>query len=252
MEKFEIEGNLVFLGWVGDDVLLREIDEQLLEYQKQNPKVKKLQNYMMDLNKCGPDAGHNILYIYSQPIEELKQIIPPDPEKPYRFRIAERINFIVEIYDTLRKLNYSINFNLKEDVVSETIIYFMNRWKKYEYHPRAIPIAIQKYKSLHIDIYRKDKKNVPIDYRKDEDEGYLPKSLEHLQGLPLEEVEKNEAVRNVKRAMSQMDDKCREILCYVADYYSEKEIAEMLDIPLGTVASRKSNCLKKMAEILKL
>ena len=52
--------------------------------------------------------------------------------------------------------------------------------------------------------------------------------------------------------MSQMDDKCREILCYVADYYSEKEIAEMLDIPLGTVASRKSNCLKKMAEILKL
>ena len=252
MEKFEIEGNLVFLGWVGDDVLLREIDEQLLEYQKQNPKVKKLQNYMMDLNKCGPDAGHNILYIYSQPIEELKQIIPPNPEKPYRFRIAERINFIVEIYDTLRKLNYSINFNLKEDVVSETIIYFMNRWNKYEYHPRAIPIAIQKYKSLHIDIYRKDKKNVSIDYRKEEDEGYLPKSLEHLQGLPLEEVEKNEAVRNVKRAMSQMDEKCREILCYVADYFTEKEIAEMLDIPLGTVASRKSNCLKKMAEILKL
>lgn len=252
MEKFEVEGNLVFLGWVGNDVLLREIDEQLLEYQKQNPKVKKLQNYMMDLNKCGPDAGHNILYIYSQPIEELKQIIPPDPEKPYRFRIAERINFIVEIYDTLRKLNYSINFNLKEDVVSETIIYFMNRWKKYEYHPRAIPIAIQKYKSLHIDIYRKDKKNVSIDYKKDEEEGYLPRSLEHMEGQPLEEVEKNEAVRNVKRAMSQMDEKCREILCYVADYYSEKEIAEMLEIPLGTVASRKSNCLKKMAEILKL
>lgn len=252
MEKFEVEGNLVFLGWVGDDVLLREIDDQVQEYQKQNPKGKKLENYMVDLNKCGPDAGHNILYIYSQPIEELKQIIPPDPEKPYRFRIAERINFIMEIYDTLRKLNYSINFNLKEDVVSETIIYFMNRWKKYEYHPRTIPIAIQKYKSLHIDIYRKDKKSVPIDYKKDEEEGYLPRALEHIEGLPLEEVEKNEAVRNVKRAMSQMDEKCREILCYVADYYSEKEIAEMLEIPLGTVASRKSNCIKKMAEILKL
>ena len=64
MEKFEIEGNLVFLGWVGDDVLLREIDEQLQEYQKQNPKVKMLKDYMMDLNKCGPDAGSNILYIY--------------------------------------------------------------------------------------------------------------------------------------------------------------------------------------------
>ena len=51
MEKFEVEGNLVFLGWVGDDVLLREIDEQLQEYQKQNPKVKMLKDYMMDLNK---------------------------------------------------------------------------------------------------------------------------------------------------------------------------------------------------------
>ena len=158
----------------------------------------------------------------------------------------------MEIYDTLRKLNYSINFNLKEDVVSETIIYFMNRWEKYEYHPRTIPIAVQKYKSLHIDIYRKDKKNISINYKDEDDEGYLPKSLESMQGLPLEEVEKNDAVQKVKEAMSQMDEKCREILCYVADNYSEKEIQEMLDIPLGTVSSRKSNCIKKLTEILKL
>ena len=73
-----------------------------------------------------------------------------------------------------------------------------------------------------------------------------------MQGLPLEEVEKNDAVQKVKEAMSQMDEKCREILCYVADNYSEKEIQEMLDIPLGTVSSRKSNCIKKLTEILKL
>ena len=252
MEKFEVEGNLVFMTWVDSNVKLFEIDEYIQEYNKQNPNVKGMDDYMMDICECGPNASPNLIYIYSQPLEELKKIIPPDPNKPIRVRMAERINFIMEISDTLRKLNYSINFNLKEDVVSETVIYFMNRWKKYEYHPRAIPIAIQKYKSLHIDIYRKDKKNVSIDYKKDEEEGYLPRSLEHMEGQPLEEVEKNEAVRNVKRAMSQMDEKCREILCYVADYYSEKEIAEMLEIPLGTVASRKSNCLKKMAEILKL
>ena len=252
MEHFEIEGNRVFVTWVDNNLTLDEIDNQCKEYNKRIGVESVLDGYMMDICECGPNAGPNLLYIYSQPLEELKKITPPDPNKPVRVRIAERINFIMEIYDTLRKLNYSINFNLKEDVVSETIIYFMNRWEKYEYHPRTIPIAVQKYKSLHIDIYRKDKKNISINYKDEDDEGYLPKSLESMQGLPLEEVEKNDAVQKVKEAMSQMDEKCREILCYVADNYSEKEIQEMLDIPLGTVSSRKSNCIKKLTEILKL
>ncbi len=38
---------------------------------------------------------------------------------------------------------------------------------------------------------------------------------------------------------------------YVADGKSESEIQKILDIPLGTVSSRKSNCIKKLAEIIK-
>ena len=125
----------------------------------------------------------------------------------------------------------------------------MNRWDKYEYHPRTLPIAVQKYKSLNIDIYRKDKKNISI---QNDDEGYLPKSLESIEGLPLEEIEKKQDFKMVKEAISKMDENCRELLTYVSDGKSESEIQEILDIPLGTVSSRKSNCIKKLAEIMKL
>ena len=46
----------------------------------------------------------------------------PDPKRPVRIRLANMINYIDQIYDTLRKVNFAINLDLKEDIVSETII----------------------------------------------------------------------------------------------------------------------------------
>ena len=44
-------------------------------------------------------------------------------------------------------------------------------------------------------------------------------------------------------ALSQLDQNAREILMLVADGKSEKEIMEILKIPRGTVASRKSKSI---------
>ncbi len=248
MNKFEVEGNKVFIDWYPQDVRLYEIDNWVKKILKT---LDPEDDIIIDVAMCGPNSSGKSLIDMGSTEEELKKITPPLPDRPYRIRLANHINFIMDLYNTLRKLNYVINFNLKEDVISETIIYFMNRWDKYEYHPRTIPIAIKKYKSLHIDIYRKDKKNISID-NEEEDNGYLPKSLESIEGLPAKEVEKNEDVRRVKEAMSKMDEKCRELLTYVSDGKSESEIQKILDIPLGTVSSRKSNCIKKLTKILKL
>ena len=38
----------------------------------------------------------------------------PDPKKPIRIRLANVINYIGQIYDTLRKVNFAINLDLKE------------------------------------------------------------------------------------------------------------------------------------------
>ena len=173
----------------------------------------------------------------------------PDPKKPCRIRLANAINYINQIYDTLRKVNFAINLDLKEDIVSETIIYIMSRWEYYEYHPNCIAISVQKYKSINIDTYRKDKRKVSLN---DDNFSYIPKSLESYEGLPLKELEEKEDFKKMKLAISKMKPNCREILMLVADGKSESEIQKILKIPLGTVSSRKSNCIKKLAELLKL
>ena len=245
MEKFEIEGNKVFIGWFPSNVKLYEVDEWVETIRVTLDPEEEIE---LDVSWCGPNATGSLIDAGST-AEELRKINPPDANKPYRIRLANRLNFITEIYNTLRKLNFAINQSLKDDVISETIIYFMNRWEKYEYHPRTIPIAVQKYKSLNIDIYRKEKRNIPID---DENNKYLPKSLESIEGLPYKEIEQKQNFKIVAEAISKMDEKCRELLTYVSDGRSESEIQEILDIPLGTVSSRKSNCIKKLAEVLKL
>ncbi len=112
------------------------------------------------------------------------------PKKPFRTRLAYSINYISEIYHVLRKLNFAINKDLKEDFVNDTVVYFLERWEKYEFHPNCIPIAVQKYKSMNIDEYRKSKKNLDIDDLNLNN--FLPQSLMSIEGLPLEELEKND------------------------------------------------------------
>ena len=195
MNNFEVEGNKVFIGWFPIGVKLFEIDEWV---EKVRATLDPEEDIMIDVSMCGPNTSGDMIDM-SSTVDELKKIKLPDPNKPYRIRLANHLNFITEIYNTLRKLNFAINQSLKDDVISETIIYFMNRWEKYEYHPRTIPIAVQKYKSLNIDIYRKEKRNIPID---DENNKYLPKSLESIEGLPYKEIEQKQNFKIVAEAIS--------------------------------------------------
>ncbi|MDA9741009.1 sigma-70 family RNA polymerase sigma factor [Pelagibacteraceae bacterium] len=183
-------------------------------------------------------SGHKIMPF------ELK-----DKDKNVRVRVAGYINYISDIYFTLRKLNFAINKDLKEDFVNETVVYFLDNWKKYEFNPNTVPIAVQKYKSLNIDDYRRERKKTNVD---DFESVKLPISIKSIEGLPLEELEKKEEFKIMKEAINQMDADCREILMYVADDKSESEIQKILNIPLGTVSSRKSNCIKKLANLLNL
>jgi len=245
MEKFTYEGNKVFIDWFPTPLTLVQADNWI---NKIRAKLDPEEEIIIDVVEAGQKGVGGLISAMTS--KEIKNLKIPNQKKPCRIRLANCINFIMEIYDTLRKLNFAINLNLKEDIVSETIIYFMNRWDKYEYHPRCVPIAVQKYKSTNIDVYRKEKKQINVDTK--ELDSFLPQSLGEIEGLPLKELEKKENFKRMKEAISKMDESCRELLMYVADDKSESEIQKILDIPLGTVASRKSNCIKKLAELLKI
>jgi len=248
MEVLNFENNKIHIDWASEDITDSEIDEFVNKFRAV---VDPDEWLTMDVVYFGKSVEGRVSLMEDISDDEFKRVKVPDEDKPVRLRAANHINYITRIYDTLRKLNFAINLNLKEDIVSETIIYFMHRWDKYEYHPRCIPIAVQKYKSINIDIYRKEKKQVNIN--DEEFDGYLPQSLDAIEGLPLKELEKKEDFKRIKEAIFKMDDEmCREILMYVADDKSESEIQKILDIPLGTVSSRKSNCIKKLAEIMKI
>lgn len=67
-----------------------------------------------------------------------------------------------------------------------------------------------------------------------------------------EEIEKSEDAEKVRFAMSQLSESDREILIMKEfDKYSYKEIAEMLEIPIGSVMSKLHYARKKLAEKVK-
>jgi RNA polymerase sigma factor (sigma-70 family) len=241
-------GGKLFIGWYSESCTLEDIDDfvnhKRLKYFDPEEWLVVEAGIADDLNGIGftgQFVARNANYF--SPFKA------PNPKKPVRIRVANAINYVDLIYDTLRKVNFAINLDLKEDIVSETIIYIMSRWDYYEYHPNCIPISVQKYKSINIDTYRKDKRKVSL---YDDQFSYIPKSLESYEGLPLKELEEKEDFKKMKLAISKMKPDCREILMLIADGKSESEIQKILDIPLGTVSSRKSNCIKKLAEILKI
>jgi len=241
-------GGKLFIGWYSESCTLEDIDNWV-NYRR----LKYFDPEEWMVVEAGIANNSESTGVTGKLVEQSANIcIPfdaPDPKKPVRLRLANAINYIDDIYDTLRKVNFAINLDLKEDIVSETIIYIMSRWDYYEYHPNCIAISVQKYKSINIDTYRKDKRKVSLN---DDNFSYIPKSLESYEGLPLKELEEKEDFKKMKLAISKMKPDCREILMLVADGKSESEIQKILKIPLGTVSSRKSNCIKKLAELLEL
>ena len=67
-----------------------------------------------------------------------------------------------------------------------------------------------------------------------------------------DEIEKNEDAEKVKLAMNDLSESDREIIILKEfEKYSYKEIAEMLEIPIGSVMSKLHYARKKLAEKIK-
>lgn len=74
-------------------------------------------------------------------------------------------------------------------------------------------------------------------------------ALDHDARMPYDDLIKNETAESVKRVISRMPEKLREIILLAYFHkFSYAEIARILDIPVGTVKSRLHTAVRRFAE----
>jgi len=148
----------------------------------------------------------------------------------------EAFKFIVEKY---MKLAYSIAYSIvgsREealDISQEAFIKVYRNLKKFDASKPFLPWFIKILKNIAIDRMRKEK----------------------IRLIPLEVVENKGVSTEIKleleRALANLNEEERQIIFLRHfDGYSYKEIAEILDIPVGTVMSRLFYARRKLKKML--
>ena len=132
------------------------------------------------------------------------------------------------------------------ELVNGVIEYLILNKEKYKNHPNLKALAILKMKNLYIDEIRKAKRFASIT----DSEGKDLDITDDKQSDVLDKMNLSSDCKNVITIIKNMSDKCREILMLAADDVTYKEIAEKIDIPIGTVMSRLANCRKELKGLM--
>ncbi len=124
------------------------------------------------------------------------------------------------------------------ELVNGAIEYLISNKEKYMDHPNLKAVAVLKMKGLFIDEIRKTKKFTSMT----DEEGKDLEIADEKQTDISDKISLSSECRKVLSIINTMGEKCREILDLALDHLTYKEMAEMLDIPIGTVMSRLANC----------
>ena len=132
------------------------------------------------------------------------------------------------------------------DLVIGAYEYLKKNEEKYKKHPNIKAIARRKMRNLHIDEFRKNKRFTSITDEKGQDlEIADEKQLDISDQLNL-----SFKTRKVLSIINSMGEKCRKILELRSLRKTYEEIAEEINIPIGTVMSRLANCRKELKELM--
>jgi len=155
------------------------------------------------------------------------------------------------VFNFFRKMG--ADRDLAEDLAQQT---FLKLWKSVNnYFPKGkfSTYLFQIAKNEYINEYLKKKKRKEVSLNGvngfDEDSEYQFESDDE----PVEEaINRDETSEIIRKAVDKLDDKHR--MVFVLVHFQEMkyaEIAEVLDIPLGTVKTRMMHAERKLREILK-
>ena len=132
------------------------------------------------------------------------------------------------------------------ELVNGAVEYLISNKEKYIEHPNLKAVAVLKMKGLYIDEIRKTKKFTSMT----DEEGKDVDVVDEKQIDVSDKIDLSSECNRVLSVIKSMGEKCREILMLAADDLAYKEIAETVDIPIGTVMSRLANCRKELKELM--
>ena len=132
------------------------------------------------------------------------------------------------------------------ELVNGAVEYLISNKEKYMDHPNLKALAVLKMKGLYIDEIRKTKKFTSMT----DEEGKDVDVVDEKQIDFSDKIDLSSECNRVLSVIKSMGEKCREILMLAADDLAYKEIAETVDIPIGTVMSRLANCRKELKGLM--
>ncbi len=132
------------------------------------------------------------------------------------------------------------------ELVNGAVEYLISNKEKYIDHPNLKAVAVLKMKGLYIDEIRKTKKFTSMT----DEEGKDVDVVDEKQIDVSDKIDLSSECNRVLSVIKSMGEKCREILMLAADDLAYKEIAETVDIPIGTVMSRLANCRKELKGLM--
>jgi RNA polymerase sigma factor (sigma-70 family) len=128
------------------------------------------------------------------------------------------------------------------ELVNGAVEYLMSNKERYKDHPNIKAIAVLKMKGLFIDGIRKNQKFSSMT----DDERNDLQIVDEKQADFSDQISLTDETKKVYLAIKTMGEKCQEILMLAADDLTYKEMAEEINIPIGSVMSRLFDCRKKL------
>ena len=132
------------------------------------------------------------------------------------------------------------------ELVNGAVEYLISNKEKYMDHPNLKALAVLKMKGLYIDEIRKTKKFTSMTDKEGKDIDIVDEKQTDVS----DKMNLSSECSKVLSVIRSMSEKCREILMLAADDLAYKEMAETIDIPIGTVMSRLANCRRELKGIM--
>lgn len=177
-----------------------------------------------------------------------------DDELVSRFRQGNGEAFEVLVYRYKNSLYQYIMALVQDegaagDLFQETFLAVFKNADKYEARGKFKSWLFLAARNRTLNYFRDRDKLVSLDQEDEEGNAFLHDTLADSSATPLDDLSGQETEEEIRRAALLLPARQREMI-YLRPYFSFKEIAQMLDRPLGTVLADCHRAVKKMQTLL--